>query len=251
VAPAPQRDGPSEPSPQEYQLKRAKDGSGDLIYDATTFDARIARDGSVSFRDRRVTGLKLLPFLPGAAPTGVPTLEGVIRALGKNQRKARGEAPPDPTADETRYPSTTVSRFRPDTREICRYPNPCFFNAPVLSLGAQGNFDVTDQLMRLAGQDPYRYQKARFLTATREMRVRMAGRAHAEDVARSGVELRGRLESIACDERLGASERRAIVEALRAELDVATPEGRAQRDQIRRFLDGLDRADGGVPCRAR
>jgi hypothetical protein len=109
-----------------------------------------------------------------------------------------------------------------------------------------GTLDLTDELMRLAHEDPYRYQKARFLTATREMRIRMAGHAHAEDVARSRAELPTRLEEIACDQGRSVADRRAIIAALRAELDAATPEGRTQGDRIRRFLDDWDRADGGV-----
>jgi hypothetical protein len=102
--------------------------------------------------------------------------------------------------------------------------------------------------MRFAGQDPYRYQKARFLTATHEMRVRMAAHAHAQDLAQSRADLPGRLRSIACDPELRPSERRAIIAALRAELDDGTPGARAQAGEIGRFLDELDGRDGGTPC---
>ena len=109
-----------------------------------------------------------------------------------------------------------------------------------------GTLDITDELMRMAHEDPYRFQKARFLTATREMRIRMAGRAHAEDVARSRADLPRRLEEIACGDGLSVADRRAVIEALRAEVDVATPEGRAQAERIRVFLESWGSADGGM-----
>jgi hypothetical protein len=243
---------PRQPPPDEYRLRRATDGSGDLIYEASGFYANVARDGAVRFRDRHVTNFRILPFLPITGPRyGVPSLEDVVRRLG-GRRRGGPNAPPDapasdPIANETLSPSTTFSRFRPDPREICRYPSPCFAEAPVTLITVTGTLDLTDELMRLAHEDPYRFQKARFLTATRELRIRMAGRAHAEDVARSRAELPRRLEEIACDQGLSVADRRAIIEALRAELDVATPEGRAQSERIRRFLESWGPADGGVP----
>ena len=242
------------PPLDEYRLRRASDGSGDLVYEASGFHARVARDGTVRFRDRHVTNLNFLPFLPvpGARPA-VPSLQETLRGLG-GRRRADPNAPPnaplppaDPIGNETLTPSTTFSRYRPDPREICRYPNPCFIDAPVTLLTVTGTLDITDELMRLAHEDPYRFQKARFLTATREMRIRMAGRAHAEDVVRSGAELPRRLREIACDGSRSAADRRAIIEALRAELDVATSEGRAQAERIGAFLQAWDRTDAGVP----
>ena len=47
----------------------------------------------------------------------------------------------------------------------------------------------------------------------------MAARAHADDVRKSAAGLPDHLEAIACDGRLSVAERRAIIEALGAELD--------------------------------
>lgn len=240
------------PAPDEYQLRRASDDSGDLVYEASGFYARVARDGAVRFRDRHVTNFKFLPFLPLAGPgPGVPSLQDMLRGL-RGRRRGDPSAPPnaappsDPIANETLRPSTTFSRYRPDPREICSYPNPCFPFAPLTLVTVTGTLDISDELMRLAHEDPYRFQKARFLTATREMRIRMAGHAHSEDIARSGAELPGHLREIACDESRSVADRRAIVQALRAELDVATSEGRAQAERIRLFLEAWGRTDGGA-----
>jgi hypothetical protein len=249
--PAPARD-PNDP-PMDYELHRVKGGSGDLTYDAPGFTARIAHDGSVTFRDKHFSAsFALLPNLRRQPTiTGVPTLESVLRGNAKK---------PDPTpvspAEQaalygSRLPIPTVTPYRPDPREACQYPAPCFFYAPVLLLSIKTTFDLTDELMRLGGQDPHRYAKARFLAGTREMRTRMAARAHADDVRKSATGLPEHLEAIACDGRLSVGERRAIIEALGAELDTSTAEGRAAEAEIGSFLARFGQADGSVTCSSR
>lgn len=239
---------------QDYELRRGP--GGDLVYEAPGFTARIARDGSVSFRDKHLT-LSLLPLIPRAggprAPTpSVPSVEMIIR----NRGKVPPPPPPDVVEESSvaygaRLPVPWVTRYRPDPREACGFPDPCFFDARVLFISANITFDLTDALMRLSGQDPYRFAKARFLAGTRDLRVRLAARAHAEDVRRSLVDLPGRLAAIACDDQRSVAERRAILEALRGELDAGSGEGRDAGETIARFLAALDRADGGVACPSR
>ena len=242
--------GPGQPS-ADYELRRAKDGTGDLVYDATGFTARVARDGSVTFRDKHLTvSLALLPHLGRqGVPSGVPSLESILRGHGTKRA-----APPPVSAEEqaslygSRLPIPTVTPYRPDPREACQYPQPCFFNASVFLLSIKGGFDLTDELMRLGGQDPYRYPKAHFLAGTRELRIRMAARAHAYDLRNSVTGLSEQLGTISCDGRLTIAERRAIIEALGAELDTSTPEGSAAEVEIARFLARFHQPDGGSPC---
>lgn len=59
------------------------------------------------------------------------------------------------------------------------------------------------------------------------------------------------LGTVSCDGRLTIAERRAIIEGLRAELDTATPEGRAAEVEIARFLARFHQLDGGSPCSVR
>jgi len=238
----------------DYELRRGP--GGELVYDGAGFTARIARDGTVSFRDKHLT-LMLLPLLPHArGPLGpipsVPSLESIIRG--------RGKVPAPPPADVVeqsstaygaRLPVPTVTPYRPDPREACSYPAPCFFAAAVVFISVNGQFDVTDELMRLAGQDPYRFAKARFLAGTRDLRVRLAARAHAEDLRRSIADLPARLAEIACDDGRSLRERRAVLEALAAELDIGSAEGREAGQTIGRLLAGLERNDGGIFCPAR
>jgi hypothetical protein len=234
----------------DYELRRGP--NGDLVYDAPGFTARIARDGSVSFHDKHLTLSLLLPLplrsrTARTTPTSrVPSLESIIRGHGQPV------PPPPDLGDESsitygsRLPIPSVTPYRPDPREACRYPDPCFFAAAGVWVSVKGEFDLTDEVMRLAGHDPYRYAKARFLAGTREMRSRLAARAHADDLRRSMADLPGRLRGIACDEQRSLAERRAILEALRAELDGETSEAREAAAAIARALADFEGVDGGI-----
>jgi hypothetical protein len=236
----------------EYQLQRAKDGSRDLVYDSTTFTARVARDGSVVFRDKRF-GISVLPlfFRPRTTRppvTGVPSLWSFLHDGGRPNRIPPELAEDATTSYGSRLPIPTMTPFRPDPREACRYPRPCFFDAAVTIVNVSVTFDVTDELMRFAGQDPYRYAKAKFLAATRELRAGLAARAHADDIRAATSELPERLQTIRCDERMSVADRRAILRGLRAELDTAASEGRAAAARIDVALADLDRPDGAASC---
>ena len=165
-------------SAPQYLLERATDGTGDLIHDGGAFTARIHPDGSVVFRDHHLR-LTMLPLLFGTArppKPPVPSLEQVIRQRMRRSSPApasKGDDDQSSTEYGARLPIPELTPYRPDAREACRYPSDCFFHAPTVLVTATGSFDLTDELMRIGGQDPYRYQKARFLTATRELRARM------------------------------------------------------------------------------
>jgi hypothetical protein len=222
------------PAEEVYQLRDAKDGTGELVYDESGFTARVAKDGSVRFVVKRVTELRLFPFLPKRnIHLGVPSLQSSLKAAlqGHTPSVAR---PPD---DGSPPPETTmvipeVSRYRPDPREGCRY---CGMFPPLYP-NVLGRGDITDEIMRMSGEDPYRYQKAKFLVATTNVRSRMGAKTHAENIRDAITELPARLVSIACDERLSPRDRRAILEALRAELDTGTPAGRLAAGRIETFL---------------
>jgi hypothetical protein len=240
------------PVREEYELQRAKDGSRDLLYESPAFVARVARDGSVVFRDKRFS-LSLWPrfFRPrvfGPPVMGVPSLQSFLRDGGRPNRIPPELADESTTAYGAGLPIPTTTPLRPDPREACRYPRPCFFDAVVTVVSVTGTFDLTDELMRLAGHDPYRHAKARFLAATRELRARLAARAHADDIRDSGAELPVRLQQIRCDARLSLADRRAILVGLRAELDGSTPEGRAAASRIDVALADLDRTGGAAAC---
>jgi hypothetical protein len=230
------------PRENEYELRRADDGSGDLVYGASSFEGRIHRDGSVTFRDKSVT-ISLLPaWFPLRTGVRGPTVQGLFRniLIGQTTNPTGTPHPARSAADDApadlRAVIPGVTPYRPDPREACRYPQACFFTADLFALSATGTFDLTDALMRMNGKDPYRVEKARFLTQTSELRVRLAARAHGDDVRNATVSLHAELESIATNQRLTQAEKRAIINGLAAELDAATDEGRQARVQIEAFV---------------
>jgi hypothetical protein len=234
------------PPDEVYRLRDAKDGTGELVYEETGFTARIARDGSVQFKPKRVSEINLLPILPKRKGIhfGVPSLQSSLKAAAEGRSPP---SPPPPPDDGSPPPETTtvipsVSRYRPDPREGCRMCG----QLPPLQLNVTWRFDVTEELMRINGEDPYRYQKAKFLVATRELRTRMAATTHAERIQQTVAELPSRLLSIGCDERLSLRDRRAILEALRAELDTGMKGGARGRRTDRHLHRHDIRTTGGV-----
>jgi hypothetical protein len=224
------------PPDEVYQLRDAKDGTGDLVYEESGFRARVARDGTVQFKPKRLSEINLLPFLPRKKGIhfGVPSLQSSLKAAAEGRSPS---SPPLPADDGSPPPETTtvipsVSRYRPDPREGCRMCG----ELPPLQFNVTWRLDVTEELMRMNGQDPYRYQKAKFLVATRDLRTQMAAKTHAERIQRAVVELPSRLLSIACDERLSLRDRRAILDALRAELDTGVKGGRVAAERIDAFI---------------
>jgi len=243
---------PPQPRPvaetQRLELKDAKDGTGDLIYEGNGFTARVAPDGSVSFTDKRLTAFSPLGFLPMRTEMPVPSLQSSVTSLleGRSPPAAppseldQGQAPP-----ETKQLIPEVSRYLVDAREGCRICSTGFFEIAV-PVNWVGRFDLTDELTHFSGQDPYRQQKAVFLVTTRDQRVRMAASTHAADVRRARVELPARLQAVACDDRLTYKERRTILTALGGEMDTKTPEGASAAKTIGAFVASFDA--GEVAC---
>ena len=236
--------GTSPPPSYETLLTESKDGSGDLLYEATAFSARIAPDGAVVFRDKHASLLSLLSFLPVAGPRNVPTLQSTVKGLIR-----QGKVPPQndrATNDSSFLVIPLLTPYRPDPQEADRSRSTPL---SILPVSVTGRFDLTDEVMRMSGQDPYRYEKARFLVGTRELRVRRAVRFRAADVRKAGTDLPRQLVEIACDSRRSLRERHDIIVSLRNDLDGSAPEGRAAIAEIDRFLaSGMRRIDAGQPC---
>jgi hypothetical protein len=238
------------PDDRPYELRRAKDGTGALIYDGPGFTARIARDGSVRFDDKHFALMRswsLLPFAPLPTPRGRPSLQSTFEDAMAHRRRTSPDDPVDPRPEPVPL-VPRMSPYRPDPSEACYYPMDCYFQAAVVLVGVGGTFDLTDELIRLSGQDPYRREKARLLAATRELRGGLSARAVAGDVRRASAALTERLRSIACDERRSVAERRAFVEALRKQMDGDSDDARAAVQTITRFVAERFDADGGVLC---
>lgn len=226
-------------APAEYRLERQGDGS--YVWDSEPFSARISRDGTVKFDNHVVSAVTFLPFLPTKRPANDgPSVESVIRDW-LSGRKAQ------PVADPRAVPRHRGSRpesdlfrpmsaDRPDPSEACVYPRPCSFQASVLLISVAGRMDLNDYLFRLSGEDPYRYEKARFLGATSQLRSWLAARDQSERMRTATDELPRMLERIARDGSLTAAERIKVLEQLRDETDVSSASGRAARARIEAAL---------------
>jgi hypothetical protein len=246
---APRKSAP--PADRQYELRRAKDGSGDLVYEAPGFTARIARDGAARFVDKHFSLIGPWSALkPQPPPQGESSLEGLFFDVlaGRSPKRSQPRDADPPPGPVPLVP--TASPYRPDPREACTYPRPCFFDAAVVLVQAVGATDLTDELLRLHGQDPYRYEKARLLEATSKLRGGLAARALAENVRRARAELPERLEAIACDQSRSVRERRATLEALRDEMAGDTPAAREAAATIARFLAERFEGERAVRCPA-
>lgn len=120
LSPQPRRQATAE---RPVELKETKDGTGDLLYEATRFTARVAPDGTVSFKDKTISDFSVLPFLPMRTQFAVPSLQSSLKLLLKGRPPPevgpseldQGLPPP-----ETKQVIPDVSRYRPDTREGSR-----------------------------------------------------------------------------------------------------------------------------------
>jgi hypothetical protein len=229
LAPAP----PPQAAPAErYDLRPAKDGSGDLLYESKPFTARVAPDGTVSFKDHKVSDFTWRPpWLPVPVHNGIPSVADTVGSLVERRKPPKPETGTEP--DESFLTIPKVSRYRPDPREGFREePMPPL----IIPASASGKYDLTEDLQRFSGHDPHRMQKARFLAATREARIKMAVKANADRVREAAADLVPTVRAIAEDDRRTPTERRAILEALRDEMDETTPEGLTAVATIEKFL---------------
>ena len=102
-------------------------------------------------------------------------------------------------------------------------------------------FDVTDMLMRAAGDDPYGARKQAFLDATRDTREGLARAARSERLARSTASIRGHLAAIWAREDMPPPRRRRLLFELWDEASEDGPEevvrtARAVRGIIEDFV---------------
>jgi hypothetical protein len=190
-----------------YRLRPTRDGGFD--YEDTRFKAVIAPDGRVSFTDKHVSSkLHFIPVLPQNHPPGTPTLESTLRDLLRRRPVKR---PPQ----EDPVPARPSPSGPPNERDRRRMEE---FNRFVPVVATTGTFDLTDEYLRMMGEDPYRYEKAKFLSTTFEMRLNLAAQSQVHDLRRSLHDLPGRLEKLWTDTSNPPGARRLIICALHREL---------------------------------
>ena len=197
-----------------YGLRRSGNG---YVHEAPTFEAHVARDGVVTFKDKHASAAGL--FFPFGAlkdlprPKG-PTLESTIRGHFDKRRRA----PAEPATEPDPLPN------RIDGEAICPQGSTCDKRPDPTLLQVRGNLDRTDEIMRARGQDPYAREKARFLSATFEFRMKLATEARKADMKSALEHLPERLDELWADTRYSPRERRRILYELWWETE-ATPSG--------------------------
>jgi hypothetical protein len=99
--------------------------------------------------------------------------------------------------------------------------------------------DVNDAILGLAGEDPYGYEKRKFLAATGALRAEMAEAACKERLSHSLVEIKDRLDAVWRDTTLSLAERRGVIFQLWDECaEEGTPEVTRTAQQIRELILG-------------
>jgi hypothetical protein len=99
----------------------------------------------------------------------------------------------------------------------------------------RGGFDLTDWLERTVGNDPYSYEKARFMEATRERRAEMSATARRERMRDALAKLPDFLAAVWAHEPWSERERRYILFKLWDECDDSN-DGAQARATINAFV---------------
>src|SRR4029079_7712075 len=81
---------PPPDAPTGYDLRPAKDRSGDLLYDGPLFSARVGVDGTVKFGPRRPEQpFWWPPFFPVPVDNGRPSLQSTLSAALKGKKQPK------------------------------------------------------------------------------------------------------------------------------------------------------------------
>ena len=190
-----------------YRLKPRPDGGYE--YDDTRFKAVIAPDGTVSFDDHHIPNKwHLIPLLPQNNPPGTQTLEGALRELLQHKPVGRSQLQPDlPERPHAAGPMTEADR-----RAMEEY----YYTVPFMT--NIGSADLADEYYRMLDEDPYRYEKARFLSSTTNMRLKMAAESQIRDMRLALHDLPGRLDRLWKDPTQPPAVKRLMICALWSEL---------------------------------
>jgi hypothetical protein len=211
----------------------SKWGEG-YLYQDQKFEARVAPDGTVSFKDKHLNTSLFTPFA----------------WIGKTRAQQRQQPLPERTGrDPVPYRHTPwIAPFEPRSaardvpqEEICPPSSSCSALPPRTFVEVRGGFDLSDEIMRGLGKDPNALDKARFLSATFEFRMQLAIAQRKRQMREALDDLPRLLDDLWADGRYSARERRRILYELWYETD-KTPEG----DRAAKTIDGFIRRR--LPC---
>lgn len=200
----------------------------DYLYKGPTFEALIAPDGTVSFKDKHAS-LGFVPF----GWLAIPRAQREPRMLERTPGEPSVQGSPWLPPSERAHPP----RRTPDQRELCPPSSSCWTPLPMtgsIVAGTAGG-DVTDQLMQGLGDDPYGREKAKFLSSTFAFRMKLALDAYKEQLSETLDFFPQRLEALWADTRYSPRERRRIIYELWSQTD-STPVGKRVAQMIDLFV---------------
>jgi hypothetical protein len=213
------------------------------FYEDAKFEARVAPDGTVTFKGKRFSVNMAPPWArnqrrPESPPTAPRTATDPTSA-----RRAPWLPPPEPAQGGPR---------RQEPNEVSP-PSSSTYVPPSMQSGSMisvsGGFDLTDEIMRALGKDPLARDKARFLSATFEFRMKLAIEERKHLMREALDTLPQRLDELWADTRYSLRERRRILYELWIEMD-NTPDGARAGKMIEVFVQRrlpCGAADGYTP----
>jgi hypothetical protein len=214
-----------------YGLRKWGEG---YLYQDQKFEARVAPDGTVSFKEKHGDASLFTPFSWIARTRAQQRQRALPERPGRDPvayRQTPWIAPPEPRSAARDVPQD----------EICPPSSSCSALPPRTALQVTGGFDLTDEILRAMGKEPYALDKARFLSATFEFRVNLAIAQRKRQMRQALDELPRSLDDLWGDGRYSPRERRRILYELWYETD-RTPEG----DRAAKLIDAFIRRR--LPC---
>ncbi|HUH02756.1 MAG TPA: hypothetical protein VML75_12245 [Kofleriaceae bacterium] len=155
------------------------DGTGEYQSDDLTFDARVARDGTVTFDDH--SDFSAHVALPGARDIARHLQSWTRDPYGTSVGAPESSAL-DTKTDAARDPGGPADEFKENSKRTI----------PIVG----GRFNFDDWITRKGGVDPYIARKAAYLDRTRGERTRMAAVARDEHLREAVTRLRAHLTRV-------------------------------------------------------
>jgi hypothetical protein len=207
-----------------YGLRRWGEG---YVYEDDKFEARVAPDGTVSFKDKRGGASLFTPF------------SWISKSRAQRQQQSPDRAARDPVAYRhtpwTAPPGPSQNPRSIPQEEVCPPGSSCSAVPVSTAVRVSGSFDLTDELMRALGKDPNALDKARFLSATFEFRIKLAIEERRRLMKKALGDLPRYLDDLWADERYSPRERRRLLYELWYETD-RTPEGDRAAKTMEAFI---------------
>jgi hypothetical protein len=207
IAPPLEEAAPPPPTVPRVTQDWVENPDGSFSVKKPGFSARIERDGKVSLHDGPPVDAKILLPSPGALKQAIG---GKILAWIEDPYEYTRAMGRKSQADEERE----ATPGRPSLRKMGLVPvdqeaeaNADTVIIPILVV----RFDVTDMIMRLGGQDPYRAAKQKLLDDTREVRAGMQRRDARRAYDEALRELPKRLAELWARTDLPAAQRRRLL----------------------------------------